>query len=231
MHGVTLSDGFLAALSRRQAGRAPLLESADASGIALLVIDMQNVFVDAASPLAVPTAAGIVPNINRLAGTLRDRGGSVFWVRTRFEPSGRSSWPLYFEHIAPAGAGELRALFRPGDAMFDFWPALARDRADVVVEKDRFSAFVEGASDLHARLEAASVDSLVITGTLTNVCCESTMRDAMMLGYRCTLVDDATAAQSDREHLAALENAALYFGDVLPTETVIGCLGNPGRAD
>lgn len=231
MHRLSLSEEFRAALRRRQGGRPPLLDPARASATALLVIDMQNVFVDAESPLAVSRAAGIVPNINRLAVAMRAHGGRVIWIRTRFKESGRSSWPLYFEQIAPVGAGELRTRFQPGDAAFEFWPGLIRESGDPVVEKDRFSPFVEGASDLHHRLAAKAIDSLVITGTLTNVCCESTMRDAMMLGYRCTLVDDATAAQTDREHLAALENAALYFGDVSSTPAVLNCLAGDGGTD
>jgi len=222
MHEVTLSPEFLAALDKRRGGdgqRYPVLRGA---ATALLVIDMQNAFVDDASPLAVPTAAGIVPNINQLAAAFRQAAAGVFWIRSTFTASGRSSWPLYFQHVAPAPTGAaLRELFAPGAAAHEFWPALERAVDDVVIDKDRFSALSPGASCLEATLAERRIDSLVITGTLTNVCCESTMRDAMMRDYRCVLVSDANAAQSDSEHLAALENAARYFGDVAGTDDVL----------
>ncbi len=90
-----------------------------------------------------------------------------------------------------------------------------------MVDKDRFSAFIESASVLEELLRARGVDTLIITGTLTNVCCESTMRDAMMRDFQCVLVDDACAAHSDAEHLASLENAARFFGDVTSTDNVL----------
>lgn len=225
MHRETLSETFRAALRGRRDGRERLFGALCPSATALLVIDMQCAFVDAGSPLGVAAAQGIVPNINRLARAMRDQGSTVFWIRSTFTDRGRGSWPLYFDSIAPAGrSGDLRSLFRPGAAAHAFWPALEREACDQTVDKDRFSALAAGASDLDRRLSANGIDTLVITGTLTNVCCESTMRDAMMRDYRAVLVEDANAAQTDREHVAALENAARYFGDVLTTEDVLESL-------
>ena len=229
MHEATLSPEFLAGLKARRGGTAQLYPSLPPESTALLIVDMQNAFVDVSSPLAVPRAAAIVPNINRLVSAFRQIGACVIWIRSTFTASGRSSWPIYFEHVAPAPTGgELRELFFPGAASHDFWPALERVDDDVVIDKDRFSAFSAGASGLEAALAERRIDSLVITGTLTNVCCESTMRDAMMRDYRCVLVSDACAAQSDREHVAALENAARYFGDVADTNDTLERIGREG---
>ncbi len=196
------------------------------SRTALLVVDMQNAFVDPRGALGVATAAGIVPAINRLAEGLREPGCTVVWVRTTFSPIGRGRWNGYFDRIAPGDGGEaLRANFYAGSTGHAFWPGLRRQATDLVVDKDRFSAFVEGASTLETMLRARGVDTLVIAGTLTNVCCESTMRDAMMRDFQCVLVGDACAARSDAEHLASLENAARFFGDVMTADDVLSRTG------
>ena len=83
-----------------------------------------------------------------------------------------------------------------------------------------YSAFIAGASDLEARLRAQGIDTVLIAGTLTNVCCESSARDAMMLNFRTVMVTDANAAMTDAEHNASLINFYLSFGDVLGTAEI-----------
>jgi ureidoacrylate peracid hydrolase len=68
------------------------------------------------------------------------------------------------------------------------------------------------------------VDTVLITGTLTNVCCEASARDAMMAGFKTVMVSDANAARSDAEHLAALVTLAQFFADVRSTDEVLGML-------
>ena len=86
--------------------------------------------------------------------------------------------------------------------------------------KRRSSAFTPGASDLHERLQASGRDTLIITGTLTNVCCEATARDAMLMNYNTLFVADANGARSDEEHTATLVNMMQFFADVVTTEEV-----------
>ena len=222
MQHAALSAEFLEALKARRNGREYVSEGLVPSRTALLIVDMQNVFVDPAGALGVPTASAVVPAINHLADGFRRCSSTVAWVRTTFTDSGRGRWQRYFDGIAPGDGGEsLRRNFYAGAAGHAFWPGLKRSTTDVVVDKDRFSAFVEGASDLEETLRARGVDTLVITGTLTNVCCESTMRDAMMRDFQCILVGDACAARTDSEHIASLENAARFFGDVMNAEDVL----------
>ena len=64
-------------------------------------------------------------------------------------------------------------------------------------------------------------DTLLIAGTKTNVCCECTARDAMMLDYKVVMLSDCTAALSDDEHRATLENMIQQFGDVLTADEVL----------
>ena len=95
---------------------------------------------------------------------------------------------------------------------------------DIFVEKTRYSAFIQGASELDRELRRRGIDTVVVVGTVTNICSEATARDAMMLNYRTVLVSDANAALSDDEHNMSLANVLTTFGDVLSTNEVIAAL-------
>jgi ureidoacrylate peracid hydrolase len=185
---------------------------------ALLVIDMQRGYMDAeVGHSCVPTAPGIVPAINRLAATLRETGGAVFWVQNASDEASRRDWSVLEEQASPARrAARIRSI-SPGTPGHAFWPGLDIRDGDGIVPKYRYSAFIPGASDLESRLCARGLDTLLIAGTLTNVCCESSARDAMMLNFRTIMLADANAAMTDAEHNAALINFYLAFGDVQTT--------------
>ena len=89
------------------------------------------------------------------------------------------------------------------------------------MKKNRFGAFVPGSSDLHAVLQARGIDTVIITGTATNVCCESTARDAMMMNYKVIFVSDGTATYNDEEHNATLGIMLAMFADVMTTDEVV----------
>lgn len=224
MHRATLPPELRTALRARR-GREHVFEDLIPERTALLVIDMQNAFVAPGGVLEVPAARGITANINRLAEAMRGAGGQVYWVRSTFARTGRSAWSIYFEHFAPGGNPEaVRSALYPGAEGHALWSALDVRAGEPIVDKDRFSAFIQGASDLEARLRERGIDTLVIAGTVTNVCCESTARDAMMLDFRPILVEDACAARSDEEHVAGLITVARVFGDVATTGEVLARL-------
>jgi len=104
------------------------------------------------------------------------------------------------------------------------WAGLEILPGDLKVNKTRFGAFAPGSSELHAILQERRIDTLIITGTATNVCCESSARDAMMLDYRVIMLSDANATWTDDEHAASLDNFMLFFGDVMTADEVIGRL-------
>ena len=101
---------------------------------------------------------------------------------------------------------------------------------DLTVEKKRFSAFIQGSSNLAEVLRERGIDTVLITGTVTGVCCESTARDAMMLNFKTIMITDGNAAMTDEDHNASLAGFYLTFGDVMSTDKAIGCLRrNAGR--
>ena len=179
---------------------------------ALLVIDMVPFFLN-----ELPYTRGIVPNINRLADALREAGGTVAWVLPTNSAPTAASTEFYGERVAAmyaASGGE-------GSLAERLWHAFRVQEGDVLAEKSATSAFFPGRSTLPPMLEARGIDTVLVTGTLTNICCESTARDATTLGLRVIMVADANAARRDQDHNAALYNVYRTFGDVRPTEEVL----------
>jgi len=95
---------------------------------------------------------------------------------------------------------------------------------DEIVRKYRYSAFMPGTSDLADRLRARGFDTVLITGTVTNVCCESSARDANMMNFRTIMVSDGNAALSQELHDASLTAFYMTFGDVMDSDMIIASL-------
>jgi len=207
-------------LARR--GRLHLFDALDAKRTALLVIDMQNAFVAPGAPIEVPAARDIVAPINRLAAELRRRGVAIVWVAHENRKDGRD-WAGFFDaFVAPGRRAEAAAALAAGSELQQLWPGLQVAPRDLRVGKNRYSALIK--SDLDKTLRDRGVDTLLIAGTKTNVCVECTARDAMMLDYKVVLVSDCTAALSDDEQLATLENVIQQFGDVRTAVEALGML-------
>jgi ureidoacrylate peracid hydrolase len=188
---------------------------------ALVVVDMQNAFMDPALRHAVCAMAPvIVPAVNRLATATRAAGGGVFWIQTVHDESDDRDWAVMQAMMTPAARARRVAALTRNSAGYALWPGMDVRPEDERVEKHRFSAFIQGSGALEARLRARGFDTVLITGTVTSVCCESTARDAMMRDFRTVMVSDGNAATSDSEHEAALLGFHAMFGDVL---TVTEC--------
>lgn len=95
---------------------------------------------------------------------------------------------------------------------------------DLFAEKTASSAFFPGSCPLPSLLDERGITTVLITGTVTNVCCESSARDASTLGYRVIMVADANAAVRDQDHNATLHTIYRSFGDVRPAAEVISMI-------
>jgi ureidoacrylate peracid hydrolase len=209
-------------------GRLHGFERIDAARTALVVVDMQNVFCAPGAPVEVPLARDIVPNINRLARATREAGGLVVWVQMTMKS--REEWALVLDNLLSAETGErVLAAIKPGSEGHALWPQMQPAPEDIHVAKNRFSAFLPSSSDIAEQLRSRGIDTVIITGTLTNVCCESSGRDAAMMDFKTIMVSDANAALTDEAHLTTLTNFIQTFGDVRSTEEMIGLL-HAGRA-
>jgi nicotinamidase-related amidase len=207
-------------------GHALAFADRPAASTALVVVDMQNYFLDPASGASVPNARAIVPNINRLATALRAAGGKVVWIRTLFTEDALKTIPHFHHELLTPDRFKTRCAALDRDAEgSQLWPALDVQPEDMIVEKTRYSGMIQGAGALEDRLRAAGIDTLLVTGTMTNACCESTARDAMMRNFRTTMVHDGCASIRDDEHAFALIHFALFFGDVTGTDELIARYG------
>jgi len=208
-------------------GRLAVWDKLDPRATALLVIDMQNAWLAPGAPFETPPAREIVPAVNRLAGALRAAGGAVVWIRhTTGAPGTADYWSLFFDNFIHADVRQKTAEALVEDhPMHALYPALDVQPADLVVNKNRFSAFVRNKTDLEALLRGRGVDTLIISGTATNVCCESTAREAMMRDFRVFMPHDAVAAPHDDGHVAGLRTVMQAFADVRPVDEVISLMG------
>lgn len=197
-------------------GRRHAFEVLDPHRTALVVVDMVPFFAD------IPYVRGIVPNIQRLATTVRATGGVVAWVLPGTgEPS-----PARIEFLGPTIAETYRASGGTGELRDRLLPELHIDPDDVLVEKSAAGAFFPGRCDLPTHLEQRGVDTIMVTGTVANVCCESTARGASVLGYRVIMVADANAAVRDQDLNATLHTIYRSFGDVRTTDELITLLAS-----
>ncbi|GAA2745323.1 cysteine hydrolase [Terrabacter aerolatus] len=184
------------------------------SRMALLNVDIQNVFVEGAVD-----GLAVTQRINRLAAVCRAAGIPVIHVR----------------HAVPAGAdlGILGEMFPGVGDMLErtsrtaaFHEALVLDPGDHLLEKPHFGAFHD--TDLKARLDLLGVDTIIITGIETNVCCETTAREAMVRDVKAFFLSDATTtggvpgldvAEVQR---ASLATVGRFFAQVATVEEMIG---------
>ena len=186
---------------------------------ALMSIDMQHGFVEPGQPFYIEHAAEVASNTNKLTAALRDVGGAVIFTRHTCTDEGPQALPPFQKEIPSNKLGD--EIFRPGCSGYDIDQRLDIGNNDVIVNKYRMSAFIHHSSDIHERLQAYEIDTLIITGVATNACCESSARDASMLGYRVFFIDDATATLTDEEHNATLMNLGVVFADVRSTESML----------
>jgi len=200
-------------------GRAkPFLKTIDPRRTAHLVVDMQNGFMAPGAPVEVAEAREVVAEINRLSAALRQAGGLNVFLHYTSPDEGDASWSSFAERLGPVAAAAHDAAFRRDSHNWQLWPELDVGDGDLALEKRRFSAFVPGSSDLDAILRQRGIDTVIVTGTMTNCCCESTARDAMQLNYKVIFVPDATAASTDHEHAATLHTMGRIFADLIDSE-------------
>jgi ureidoacrylate peracid hydrolase len=197
----------------------------DPARTAHIVVDLQNGFMAPGQPAEIPLAREIVPNVNRISAALRAAGGLVVYIQNTIDANAKQAWSNWFTYMSGERRKEaMEMAFADGSFGHSLWPSLEVLPGDLKVKKNRFGAFVPGSSDLHTVLQARNIDTVIITGTATNVCCESTARDAMMMNYKVIFVSDGTATYNDEEHNATLGIMLAMFADVMSTDEVVGCL-------
>ena len=196
-------------------GRLHAFETIDARTTALVVIDLDEATVGDDD-----TWQRLIATVNALAVAVRDSGGTVAWVLSRME-----RMPRHFSAILGA---ELAARYfndgRPDGPGTRLWRGLKCEPADLLALKSGASAFFPGKSNLKDQLDARGVDTVLIAGAVTNICCESSARDAAELEYKVVLVSDALSGHAHGLHEATLATFYRIFGDVRPSGEIVRLL-------
>ena len=227
MHNVTIRQKIIDRVLARR-GRPHLFDSLDPQRTALLVIDMQNMFCEKGAPAEVVASRGICDNITHLCTEMRALGGLIIWITSATSfANGRSDWEMFLSNfITEDVRNDRQEYLSPGGHGEQIWRDLDPQEGDLHIRKNRYSALTSGASMLRSALSSHGTENILITGTKTNICCESTGRDAMQLDYQVIMVEDCCAALSDEEHRSALENMIQQFGDVMTADEVVAVMKN-----
>ena len=177
---------------------------------ALLVIDMQEFFLDPQSPSFTCGGLAILPTLRRLIAGFREAGRPVIYTRHVHHPdnldSGIMGW--WWQGMCIEGSPES-----------EIHRDLAPLPSEKVVLKHRYSAFYN--TDLETILRCLRIEDLVITGIMTNMCCESTARDAYFRDYRVFFLADGTGSINEEMQLASLLNLAFGFAHVTTSDRIL----------
>ena len=224
-HRITLPDWAIA--RGRQLNH---FRSIDPVRTAFVAIDMQAVFMSPDEVFGNPNALAIADTVNRLAAAFRDAGALVLWTRETVDHTPPRAMPEWqYDLTIPFVRTAVDAMVA-GTRSHALHPAMMVDPRDLVIDKYRYGAFSCPEGALDAALRANAIDTVVIAGTLTNCCCDSTAREANMRGYRVFFLSDATATLTDEEHNAALLTVCLNFADVRTADEMLALLA-ASRAD
>lgn len=196
-----------------------LKERADPKNAALVVVDVQNDFVSPNGSAGkrgedVSAALAIMAPLSSLINEARRVGLTVVYIRTTHsEWTDTPSW--IYRTSQKAGLSTCRE----GTWGAEFYDGIAPLPTERVVVKHRYSAFIN--TDLNTVLKARNIQSVLVCGVATNVCVETTARDAYMFDYYVTMIDDCSAAYEAKLHLSTLDNMRRHFGLVASSKDII----------
>tara|TARA_B100000886_G_scaffold265281_1_gene189701 strand:- start:1752 stop:2480 length:729 start_codon:yes stop_codon:yes gene_type:complete len=212
--------------NQKQFGLSGRLTEIKPTETALVIVDMQNFYLLDGSTNFCPFALEIVPNINRLAGTFRNIGAPVIWLRNIFTNKDVKDWSAFYGHLTQERLNYRRTELSKDGLGFKLFDHLDIRSSDRKINKSRFSAFAKGSSNIEKVLGEHGIELLIICGIVTNVCVESTVRDAMMLNYDVLVAEDSCAASNPKAHEASINSMYTHFADVMLTDDIISKLHN-----
>lgn len=176
---------------------------------ALLILDMQRFFLDETSHAFVPSSKAIIPNIRKMLDMYRTSNYPVVFTRHALKKD---------EELGIMGEW-WKDVLREDDKHSEIAEELKPLKHEKVIRKNRYSAFHN--SGLKNFLRSRNVKRVVVTGVMTNLCCETTARDAFMNDFFVYFVIDATAAVNEELHLSSLRTLSHGFAVPVLTDDVI----------
>jgi nicotinamidase-related amidase len=181
---------------------------------ALIVVDMQYFFLDPSSPSFTCGGLPILPKIKKVIHAFRKANRPVIFTRHVHHPDGFDAGIMgwWWEGMCKEGSPES-----------EIHQDISPKPNEKVVFKHRYSAFYN--TDLETILRCLKVEDIVIAGIMTNMCCESTARDAYYRDFRVFFLADGTGSITEEMHLSSLLNLAFGFAWVTDVDTIVTQLG------
>ncbi len=212
MHKVSIPESILARGRRLRDGREHIFEHLDMRKVAHVIVDLQVGFCAPGAAVEVPVTREIFGSVNAISKAVRTGGGLNVFLRYTWDEAEKLPWNVWMHN------------YMSGAEQWQLMPDLDVKPGDLIIDKTRFSGLIPGTCDMDAQLKARGIDTLIITGTLTNCCCESTARDALQMGYNVIFMSDANATLTDEEHNGTLMSMSAIFADVMDTPHLIGLI-------
>ena len=195
------------------AGNASLSGTAiDPATTAVIVVDVQRLFTDMVGAPIEPPLADVLPRLRKFLAESRKAGATIVLVRTIIAPERHSPSTLQWPE-------PMRAGMEPGAPGTEFDPSLEVRESDVEVVKERYSAFF--GTQLDQTLRMRGIKTVLVLGLTTNVCVQSTARDAWQHDYQTITIADCCAEIGEGSHASSLAWTARNFGTVCSSEEVI----------
>lgn len=191
----------------------------DPARTALLNVDMQRCFVEG-GPLASPDGLVLTERINRLSAVCREAGIPVVHTRVWMRPDG-STLGVMGEIVPPF----IRQLYQAGAETAEIHDAVVVAEQDIIINKQRYGAFT--GTDLEMILRSKGIDTVIVSGIATNICCETTAREAAQLDFRVFFLSDGTAtkemhgASAEELQRATCASLGMVFAQIVTVDEVI----------
>jgi nicotinamidase-related amidase len=169
---------------------------------ALLVLDMQRFFLEPESHAYLPAGKTALNNILKV---ISEWGGTVIFTRHINDPDEDNLMTVWWRDVIK---GEMSQLVEP-----------LKDPYGHMIDKSYYSAF--HGTDLEEKLHSEGIDTVIISGVMTDLCCETTARDAFMRGFRVVFLADCTATVDEETHLSTLKTISRAFGEVITSRELL----------
>lgn len=196
-----------------------LEEWVDPRHAAVLVVDMQKDFlIERLCGWDTSDTDAMMPRLLRLLDAAREHGVQVIHVRVE-HPNWTNS-PSWLGRKWKDG-GPTREFCVPGTEGAEFMDGFEPRPGEIVVTKNRYSAFIN--TNLDLVLRSLGMKTIIATGAATNNCVEATARDGHMLDYNLVFMSDATASYDSSLHESTLVNIRNHYGKVVSVDELIAC--------
>lgn len=179
----------------------------DLSKAALMVLDMQNFFLDEDNHAFIPSAVNIIPNIQKLINFFKEQDRPVIFTQHIDTEKPKEMMTKWWRDSVIAGSEESQIISKLDTTSGE------------VYTKTRYSAFEQ--TNLEKILKERRIQQLIITGIMSHLCCETTARDAFMKDFEVFFILDANATYTEELHLGTLKAISHGFGRCVSTEAIV----------